>query len=181
MAFKRACRVGETISIPLLSDPAFDANAAGIIAAETEAAAPADVDAFMSEMAKRIISEAVIFANTFDESVLSTPLTDVTRATIRGLSGAQIAAAETAGHAAAVAAKCGEEHMQAYTQTEVIRLGLVSLGGFDAAPVAGLYPVELLMGAGGIGSAWRNVRRELAGRITDWSHLGKPESSSSEP
>lgn len=181
MAFKRACRAGEMISIPALSDDTFETAAHGLMVREAEGLPPEDVPAFMTRRAGELRAQVSLFAEMFDESVIQVPLDGVARVMIQGLSGAQFADAESAGYAAAVRANVKAEHVQAYLELEILRRGLVSVEGFDAAPAGCLYPVDVLMGPNGIGLAWARFRVEMAARITAWSHLGKPESSSSAP
>lgn len=181
MGFKRACRAGETVIVPAFSDDAFERAAQGLMVREAESLTPDDVPAFMTRRAGELRAQVSLFAETFDESVIQVPLDGVARVMIQGLSGAQFAEAESAGYAAALRANAKAEHVQAYLELEILRRGLVNVDGFDAAPSGGLYPVEVLMGPNGIGLAWARFRVEMAARITAWSHLGKPESSSSAP
>lgn len=181
MGFKRACRVGEMVSIPALCDDTFEANARDLMAGEAADMPPEVVPDFMARRAAELRAQVTLYAETFDETVLQVPLDGVARIMIQGLSGAQFAEAESAGYAAATRAKAAPENVAAYLELEILRRGLVNVEGFDVEPVGGMYPVAVLMGPNGIGHAWARFRAEMAARITAWSHLGKLESSSSVP
>lgn len=167
MAFQRAARAGDLARIPLMCDPDLRAL---VVSTLTDAGDEADA------LTERLRLAVALYHETLDPmgvwDVLGGQPVGVAYATIRGLTGAEFADARRAALLAAGA------DSQAHIEAELIRRGLVALDGFEERPVAGLYPVEVLYGPGGLGRDWPMVRSELAARIDAWSHLGKPAGSS---
>jgi hypothetical protein len=158
MAIKKATRLGQTVRIPLLSDP--DYQAARLVALD----AGADREA--------IEASELRFGETLDASLLIVQAPDVTHATIRSIGGADFADADDD----AVSAK----HFGAARAVGIISRALVSVDGFeDIRPVGGRYPVEQL--ATLVGPVWASLRVELVARIDAWCRLGESGASPSAP
>lgn len=194
MALLRSTRVGQTLSIPTLCDVVYQERlrhaleSAGVAAYNAAIAAGAGEEeagemstAAIQATVARLQDEHRRFGDTLDDSCLSLGVDGVDRVLVQGLSGAQFAEAESAGTKAHAKAKAEPADLPAYVECEILRRGLVNVAGFDEEPVGGMYPVEALMAPGGIGVTWAEFRREFAGRIKAWSHLGKSASPSSVP
>ena len=189
MGFNRTSRAGQLHTLPCLCDPTYQARIHEAIAAAAlraadgltdEAAITAAMETASRAEVERLQAEHVRFGEHLDESVLTTDLAGVSRVTIRGLSGAQLADAETAGRLAATKAKAKAKDSDPFMDTEVIRAGLVSVEGFDEAPGVNGYPVEALSSPGGM-AEWGTFRDEVAMHIRTWSTLGESVLSPSVP
>lgn len=187
MGFNRTSRAGQLHTLPCLCDPTYQAHIHEAIAAAAlraadgltdEAAITAAMETASRAEVERLQAEHVRFGEHLDESVLTTDITGVSRVTIRGLSGAQLADAETAGRLAATKAKAKDA--TPFLDTETIRAGLVSVDGFDESPGPNGYPVEALSAPGGM-AEWGTFRGEVAARIRTWSTLGESVLSPSVP
>lgn len=187
MGFNRTSRAGQLATLPCLADPTYqrrlhDAIAGAAYAAaeglEDDAAVGAAMESASRAEVERRHAEHARFAEHLDVALLTLPLEDVARLTIRGLSGAQLADADNAGRLAAVRARAKDP--TGHIETELVRAGLVALDGFDLAPGPNGYPVETLSGPGGI-AEWAELRREVAARVRTWSTLGESALSPSGP
>lgn len=186
MGFNRTSRAGQVCTIPALCCTTYQGrvhaaiSGAALAAAEglADDAAVSAMESASAEAVGRIIDEHRRFADHLDPAILTTDLDGVARVTIRGLSGAQLADAETAGKMAAIRAKAKDPAQ--YVEAELLRAGLVAVDGFDDAPGANGYPVEVLSGPGGM-AEWSAFRPEFAARIRTWSTLGESVLSPSVP
>lgn len=158
MAIKKATRIGQTLRIPLLCDPDYQAAR---LAALDAGADRADIEA----------SEAR-FEETLDASALRIQVPDLTHATIRSIGGADFAAADDDALSA--------RHFGAARAAGIVARALVSVEGFeDLRPADGLYPVDRL--AALVGPVWSGMRVELVQRIDTFCRLGEPAASPSAP
>lgn len=158
MAIKKATRIGQTVRIPLLSDPDY------------QAARLAAIESGVSREA--VEASEVRFGETLDASLLIVQAPDITHATIRSIGGADFSEADDE----AISAR----HFGAARAVGIISRGLVSVDGFDdLRPVDGRYPVEQL--AALVGPVWSSLRVELVSRIDVWCSLGESAASPSAP
>lgn len=196
MALKRATRVGQSITLPLLCDPDLDARltAPGVAAYKavlstvpedaddaTQRAAIAAAECAREKAMEPIRAAIALFVQTLDPAALGVDLAGVTHVTIRGLGGDAFAECDEVALRKLAALPKDERSdaaMASLRSSELMRRGLVSVDGFDdlsATP----YPVEKL--AQQVGSIWTAMRWEIAARIEAWSHLGESAGSSSAP
>lgn len=187
MGFNRTSRAGQLHVLPCICDPTYQARVHAAIAAAALRASEglvdeAEVIAAMETASRveveRLQGEHARFGEHLDEALLTTDLAGVSRVTIRGLSGAQLADAETAGRLAAARAKTKDP--TPFLEAELLRAGLVSVEGFDEAPGVNGFPVEVLSAPGGM-AEWGAFRGEVALRIRTWSTLGESVLSPSVP
>lgn len=187
MGFNRTSRAGQLHTLPCLCDPTYQQRAHAAIADAAlraadgltdEAAISAAMESASHAEVARLHAEHVRLGEHLDESTLTTDLTDVSRVTIRGLSGAQLADAETSGRLAAVRAKAKDA--APFIETELVRVGLVAVDGFTETPGVNGFPVEVLSAPGGM-AEWGSFRTEVAARIRTWSTLGESVLSPSVP
>ena len=158
MAIKKATRIGQTIRIPLLCDPDYQAARTAALDA---GASRADLEAGEAR-----------YAETLDASALRVLAPDVTHATIRSIGGAGFAEADDEALSA--------RHFGAARAAGIVARALVSVEGFDdLRPVDGLYPVDRL--AALVGPVWSAMRVELLHRIDAFCRLGEPVASPSAP
>lgn len=187
MGFNRTSRAGQLHTLPCICDPTYQARVHAAIAAAALRAAEgltdeveviAAMEAASRGEVERLQSEHARFGEHLDDALLTTDLTGVSRVTIRGLSGAQLADAETAGRLAAARAKAKD--LAPFLEAELLRAGLVAVEGFDEAPGVNGFPVEVLSAPGGM-AEWGAFRGEVAIRIRTWSTLGEQVLSPSVP
>ena len=165
MAFKRATKAGQSIRIPLLSDPDYQARRL-----------------LRPEGLEVVSAEEKLFFESLDTSVLKTDLTDVTHIVIKGLTGKDFSDAQTGAFNSIRGESYSESAFGHANILEVIKRGLVSIDGNDpGCPSPPLYPVELLYGNNGYGEYWPIIMYEIHERIKIWSSMGESSGSRSAP
>lgn len=184
MAFKRAHRAGQIVTLPLLSDPEYRerraARVASVAVGDSEAAKK-----LRKAKSEEIDAEEERYRTTLDPACLLTDLAGVCRVTLRALSGDAFAQAEE--QAALAAAPVQDPRARAVRYSGAYIMGVLERAiidpGIDGiAPVTtGRFPLELLHGPGGIGSHWPSYSAEAFGLAHAWSHMGESVGSSCAP
>lgn len=171
MAFKRAHRAGQIVTLPLLSDPEYRERRIARIASGVAAST--------------IDDEEDRYRTTLDPACLLTDLAGVCRVTLRALSGDAFAQAEE--QAALAAAPVQDPKARAVRYSGAYIMGVLERAIIDPgvdgiAPVTtGRFPLELLHGPGGIGSHWPSYSAEAFGLAHAWAHMGESVGSSCAP
>lgn len=163
MAFKRAHRAGQIVTLPLLSDPEYRERRTARVLAGVDVA---DIEA-----------EEQRFRTTLDPACLLTDLTGVCRVTLRALSGEAFAQAEEDASLASASVADMKARTVRYSGAyimAVLERALID-SGVEGIPVvtAGRFPLETLHGPGGIGAAWPGYSAEVFGLAHAWSHMGE--------
>lgn len=171
MAFKRAHRTGQIVTLPLLSDPEYRERRTARILSGVPVA---DVEA-----------EEERYRTTLDPACLLTDLDGVCRVTLRALSGEAFAQAEEA--AALASASLSDPKARAVRYSGAYIMGVLERAIVDSgvegipAVAAGRFPLESLHGPGGIGAAWPAYSAEVFGLAHAWAHMGESVGSSCAP
>lgn len=169
MAINRGARPGQTLRIPLLCDPTYQARRAKFCRSANDDP-DGDDRAGLADSEER-------FGSSLASSCLSVDITGVSHAVIRALSGVEFEAADSAVPPGLASSPLA---MVFRRQSEMVRRGLVWFDGdpADAAPKA-LYDIDAL--ASQTGALWPEIRSELAARIEVFSTLGESAGSSCVP
>lgn len=164
MAINRGAKPGQTLRIPLLCDPTYQARRAAMLGSLGE---PARTE---------LLGRESMFAESLDATGLFTMLSGVSHVVIRALSGAEFEAADSAVPPSLAASPLA---MVFRRQTEMVRRGLVWFDGDPDGAAPALYDVDAL--ARQTGALWPEIRSELAARIETFSTLGEMAGSSCAP
>jgi len=183
VGIRRASRAGQSVTIPLLCDPSYQAarrvRALGGDDPRTDAG-----EASIKRRLDDIDAEEARFAASLDAGALTCVPDDCARATIKGLDGATFKRINDCAALAGISASRDEKARVRITtevmMVETLRAGLVD-SGCDGFPVATPYPVEQLSGEDGIGPIWPQYLQELHERIVTFSTLGESVGSSAAP